>query len=138
VAELFRHVGSRLVVECAPDIPDVDADPDAVDRILKNLISNALKYSPSTTPVRVAADRDASAGVRFTVQDGGPGIPPAALPHVFEPYYRAPGAAGAAPGSGLGLAVVKALVEAHGGGIEVASEAGRGTRIAFTLPRAAV
>jgi signal transduction histidine kinase len=72
--------------------------------------------------------------VRFVVEDRGPGIAPSALPHVFEPYYRAPGAAGAAPGTGLGLAVVKALVEAHGGSIEATSEMGRGTRIAFTIP----
>jgi signal transduction histidine kinase len=138
VAELFRHAGPRLVVACAPALPDVDADPDAVDRILKNLITNALKYSPVTAAVHVVADQDGPATVRFTVEDGGPGIPAAVLPHVFEPYYRAPGAAGTAPGSGLGLAVVKALVEAHGGGIEVASEVGRGTRISFTLPRTAV
>jgi signal transduction histidine kinase len=138
VAELFRHAGPRLVVDCAPALPDVDADPDAVDRILKNLITNALKYSPVTSAVHVVADQDGPAAVRFTVEDGGPGIPAAVLPHVFEPYYRAPGAAGTAPGSGLGLAVVKALVEAHGGGIEVESEVGRGTRISFTLPRTAV
>jgi signal transduction histidine kinase len=138
VAELFRHAGPRLIIECGAAIPDVDADPDAVDRILKNLITNALKYSPTTAPVHVVADHDGPGYVRFTVEDGGPGIPAAALPHVFEPYYRAPGAAGAAPGTGLGLAVVKALVEAHGGGIEVASEVGRGTRISFTLPRTAV
>jgi len=137
VAELFRHAGPRLVVECAPAIGDVDADPDAVDRILKNLVSNALKYSPATAPVHVIAHHDGPRHVRFSVEDGGPGIEAAALPHVFEPYYRAPGAAGAAPGSGLGLAVVKALVEAHGGDIDVASEVGRGTRISFTLPRTA-
>jgi signal transduction histidine kinase len=68
------------------------------------------------------------------VEDRGPGIAPAALPHVFEPYYRAPGAAVSAPGTGLGLAVVKALVEAHGGSIEAASEPPGGTRISFTLP----
>ncbi len=136
VAELFRHVGSRLVIECAPALPDVDADPDAVDRILKNLVTNALKYSPATAAVRVEAAHDDDASVRFTVEDRGPGIAPAALPHVFEPYYRAPDAAGTAPGTGLGLAVVKALVEAHGGGIDVVSAPGAGTRISFTLPRA--
>ena len=134
VADVFRHAGRRLVIQCAPATPDVNADPDAVDRILKNLISNALKYSPAGARVHVGADRDGPASVRFTVRDAGPGIPPAALPHVFEPYYRAPDAVGTAPGTGLGLAVVKALVEAHGGGVEVESEVGRGTRISFTLP----
>lgn len=136
VAELFRHAGPRLVIECGDALPDIDADPDAVDRILKNLVTNALKYSPATAPVHVVAAPDGAARVRFTVEDHGPGIATAALPHVFEPYYRAPGADGAAPGSGLGLAVVKALVEAHGGGIDVESEVGRGTKISFTLPRA--
>ena len=134
VGELFGDAGSRLHVACGADVPDVDADPDAVDRILKNLVSNALKYSPPSAAVRLSADTDGTAQVRFVVEDRGPGIAPAALPHVFEPYYRAPGAAGAAPGTGLGLAVVKALVEAHGGSISASSEPGRGTRIAFTLP----
>jgi signal transduction histidine kinase len=138
VADIFRHAGRRLVIECAPLTPDVDADPDAVDRILKNLISNALKYSPASARVHVRADRDGSESVRFTVRDAGPGIPATALPHVFEPYYRAPDAVGVAPGTGLGLAVVKALVEAHGGGVEVESEVGQGTRISFTLPCSAV
>ena len=106
-------------------------------RILKNLVTNALKYSPGPTPVHVAASED-DGYVRFTVEDRGPGIAPAALPHVFEAYYRAPGAATTATGSGLGLAVVKALVEAHGGAIEVASELGHGTRISFTLPQSVV
>jgi signal transduction histidine kinase len=82
----------------------------------------------------VFAEPDGGPCVRFVVEDRGPGIAPSALPHVFEPYYRAPGAAGAAPGTGLGLAVVKALVEAHGGSIEATSDIGRGTRIVFTLP----
>jgi signal transduction histidine kinase len=137
VAELFRHAGSRLVIECGASLPEVDADPDAVDRVLKNLVTNALKYSPAVAPVYVVAESDGAAHVRFSVADRGPGIAPAALPHVFEPYYRAPGADGTAPGTGLGLAVVKALVEAHGGEIEVASEIGRGTKVSFTLPCAA-
>jgi signal transduction histidine kinase len=134
VAELFRDVGPRLSIACDPGVPPVDADPDALDRVLKNLISNALKYSPVTAPVRVVAERTASLRVRFAVEDQGTGISAAALPHVFEPYYRAPGADGTARGTGLGLAVVKALVEAHGGDISVDSELGFGTRIMFTLP----
>jgi signal transduction histidine kinase len=134
VADLFGDANARLQVECPASVPDVDADPDAIDRILKNLVSNALKYSPATAPVRVFAEADGAGRVRFVVEDRGPGIAPAALPHVFEPYYRAPGAAVSAPGTGLGLAVVKALVEAHGGSIEAASEPRGGTRISFTLP----
>jgi signal transduction histidine kinase len=134
VAELFRHVGPRLVIECHPNLPAVDADPDALDRILKNLITNALKYSPAALAVHVVADHDASGGVRFSVRDRGPGIPPEALPHVFEPYYRAPSASVTASGTGLGLAVVRALVEAHGGAIAVESAPGWGTRVAFTIP----
>jgi two-component system cell cycle sensor histidine kinase PleC len=136
VAELFRHVGSRVVVDCRADLPPVDADADALDRILKNLISNALKYSPAVLPVQVLAEADPSGAVRFSVRDRGPGIAAAALPHVFEPYYRAPGAAVTAPGTGLGLAVVKALVEAHGGAIAIESEPGWGTMVSFTVPRA--
>lgn len=134
VADLFHGAGARLVVECDADVPNVDADPDAVDRILKNLISNALKYSPPSARVRLRAGADEAGHVRFTVEDRGPGIPAASLPHVFEPYYRAPDAVGAARGTGLGLAVVKALVEAHGGAITVTSVVGWGTRIEFSLP----
>jgi signal transduction histidine kinase len=134
VAEMFRAAGPRLVVDCDESLAAVDADPDAVDRILKNLISNALKYSPSNARVRVRADGEGHGHVRFTVEDRGRGIPAAVLPHVFEPYYRAPDALGLAPGTGLGLAVVKALVEAHGGEITVTSIVGWGTRFSFTLP----
>jgi signal transduction histidine kinase len=137
VAELFRGSAPRLVVECEPTVGEIDADPDAVDRILKNLVTNALKYSPPATRVRVAARQAGPAAVRFIVEDRGPGIPPDALPRVFEPFYRAPGAGETARGTGLGLAVVKALVEAHGGGIEVTSETGCGTRVSFTLPTTA-
>jgi signal transduction histidine kinase len=134
IAELFRSASARVVIECDPTIEAIEADPDAVDRILKNLVTNALKYSPVATPVRVSAHPDGPAAVRFTVKDRGPGIPPEALPRVFEPFYRAPGAGETARGTGLGLAVVKALVEAHGGDIEVTSEPGAGTCVSFTLP----
>ena len=133
VAEIFRDAGARLVIECGAALPDLDADPDAVDRILKNLISNALKYSPPARPC--AWPRTGRVPPRPLYRRGSWSRNSCltALPHVFEPYYRAPGAAGAARGTGLGLAVVKALVEAHGGEVEVTSEEGLGTRISFTL-----
>jgi signal transduction histidine kinase len=133
--EVFRwsRVGQRIEVECAPALPAVSADADALDRIVKNLVSNALKYSPPGTRVRVRA-RATDAGVEISVDDEGGGIPPAELARIFEPYYRAPGAAAAARGAGIGLAVVKSLVEAHGGRIRARSEPAHGTQMAVVLP----
>jgi len=133
--ELFhRGRGShRVVCECVEPLPRIRADPDALDRILKNLISNAIKYSPSGSEVRVrAARRDAV--VELTVEDDGRGMAPETLGRIFEPYFRAPDAVNAARGTGLGLAVVKSLVDAHGGSIEVDSTPGVGTRFAVKLP----
>ena len=132
--EVLRRAGShQLVVECDDALPEVDADADALDRILKNLVSNAMKYSPPGSAVVVAARARDSAGVEVSVRDNGRGIPPEALPHVFEPYYRAPGV-GSARGAGLGLAVVKSLIDAHGGTIALESAPGHGTRVTFVIP----
>lgn len=135
-ADLFRRPGSghRLIVDCADDLPPLHADPDAVDRVLKNLLSNALKYSPPGTTVRIGARRAGATAVEIAVEDQGRGIPPEALPRIFEPYYRAPGVAASARGTGLGLAVVKALVDAHGGSIAVESAPATGTRVRVLLP----
>ncbi len=131
--EVFRRTGShRLVVECEETLPEVDADADALDRILKNLVANAMKYSPAGSNVHVAA-RATDHAVEFSVRDAGRGIPAEALPRVFEPYYRAPGV-GSARGAGLGLAVVKSLIDAHGGTVRLESAPGEGTRVTFVLP----
>lgn len=133
--DVFRwsRLGQRIDVECADALPAVHADADALDRIVKNLVSNALKYSPPDSRVRVRAAATA-AGVEISVDDAGGGIPPGELARIFEPYYRAPGAAAAARGAGIGLAVVKSLVEAHGGCIRAHSEPAHGTRMAVVLP----
>ena len=137
-ADLFR-LGTAthpIAIECDPALPPVDADPDAVERVLTNLISNAIKYSPAGSTVRVKAQ--ALAGVvAIEVADSGRGIAAEALGRVFEPYYRAPDVAGVAPGTGIGLAVVKALVEAHGGAVRVDSVPMLGTRVTFVLPSCA-
>ena len=136
-ADVFRRGSAThpIVVECAPGLPRVDADPDALERILANLVSNALKYSPPGRTVRVRA-RPApdGAAVDLEVEDEGAGIPAESLARIFEPYYRAPEAAGTARGTGIGLAVVKSLVEAHGGRIRIDSAPARGTRVTFSLP----
>ena len=132
--EVFHRAASHeLVVECPAILPAIDADADALDRILKNLVSNAMKYSPPGSAVRVAARARDGVAVEFSVHDAGRGIPADALPHVFEPYYRAPGV-GSARGAGLGLAVVKSLIDAHGGAIHLESAPDRGTRVTFVLP----
>ena len=135
--EIFqRHAARcRISTDCADGLPALDADPDALDRILTNLLSNAVKYARPGGRVRVSARVTADGRhVALAVEDDGRGIAREALPRVFEPYYRAPDAAGAARGTGIGLAIVKALVEAHGGTIDVASEPARGTRVTLTLP----
>jgi signal transduction histidine kinase len=122
-----------IAVACEPTLPRVDADPDAFERVLTNLISNAIKYSPPGSVVRVAA-RALAGAVAIDVADSGRGIPADALGRIFEPYYRVPDAAGGARGTGIGLAVVKALVEAHGGAVSVESAPMLGTRVTVVLP----
>ena len=133
--EMFRRqqVAHHFEIDCIDGLPAIDADPDALDRILKNLVSNALKYSPPG-PVRIRA-RAVGDDVEFQIEDRGCGIPASALPRLFEPYFRVPDGASAARGTGLGLAIVKSLIEAHGGSVSVDSTPGVGTRVTFTLPR---
>lgn len=136
--EIFAGVdadgtGRRFAIECEAALPRVVADPDALDRIVKNLIANAVKYSPPGSPVGITA-RAVEGAVEVTVADAGRGIAPEARARVFEPYYRAPDVVRGVPGTGLGLAVVKALVEAHGGTITLDSAPGAGTRVTFRLP----
>jgi two-component system sensor histidine kinase KdpD len=135
--DLFRQgtASHPITAECESALPVVDADPDALERVLTNLVSNAIKYSPSGSTVRVGA-RALAGGVAIEVADAGRGIPADALSRVFEPYYRVPDAAGAAHGTGIGLAVVKALVEAHGGTVRVESAPAMGTRVTVVLPSA--
>ncbi len=137
--EIFRRgTATHLITtECEPALPVVDADPDALERVLTNLISNAIKYSPTGSTVHVSA-RALDDGVAIDVADAGRGIPAEALSRVFEPYYRVPDAAGAVRGTGIGLAVVKALVEAHGGTVRVDSAPALGTRVTVVVPLARV
>jgi two-component system sensor histidine kinase KdpD len=132
--DIFRGTATHLITaDCEPSLPVVDADPDALERVLTNLISNAIKYSPTGSAVHVGA-RALDGAVAIEVADEGRGIPAEALSRVFEPYYRVPDAAGAARGTGIGLAVVKALVEAHGGTVRVDSAPALGTRVTVLLP----
>jgi signal transduction histidine kinase len=102
-----------------------------VGRVLQNLVQNAIRHTPADGTVRVEAERRPGA-LRLTVSDTGEGIPPDALEHVFDPFWRGD-AARATAGSGLGLALSKRIVESLGGEIEVDSDPARGSRFAVRL-----
>jgi len=115
------------------------ADRDALDRMVKNLLSNAVKYSPRGGRVLVSAGpaSDQPGMIELAVEDDGIGIPAEDLPRIFDKYVRVPHPeTAAAPGLGLGLSLVKALAEAHGGRVEVDSMPGKGSRFRVLLPGA--
>ncbi|MBK6294852.1 MAG: HAMP domain-containing histidine kinase [Rhodoferax sp.] len=120
-------------IEFSLGTPDAEPvlDEALARRILGNLLSNALKYSPEDKPVRLTVHAHA-AGVRFTVEDQGIGIPDTDLPRLFETFHRASNV-GNISGTGLGLAIVKKAVDLHGGSIAVHSELGRGTTFTVIL-----
>ena len=113
----------------------VVADSKRVMQILANLIGNALKFTPNGGTINVDAQRDGDS-VRFAVIDTGPGISAADLPRVFDRFYQAQDNTQKSAGLGLGLAICKGLVEAHGGRIWVSSLPGMGCAFNFTLPAA--
>ena len=132
-----------LVAEVTPDIPDVFADPHRLGQVLRNLIDNAIRYSPASARVQVTVQAEREAGspgqapraLLVTVTDQGPGLSKEDLSLVFERFYRAdPSRSRASGGVGLGLAIAKQLVEAHGGRVWVESDLGRGTKFSFTVP----
>ncbi|MDO8691352.1 MAG: HAMP domain-containing sensor histidine kinase, partial [Dehalococcoidia bacterium] len=126
----------RAKLKLQPDLPLVEADPAFLERVMNNLIGNALKYSRPATRVLAQVTKTGDC-VTISVTDHGFGIEPKDLPHVFERFYR--GRGGRKPsGVGLGLYISKMLVEAHGGSIQVESEPGKGSAFSFTLPVVAV
>jgi len=126
----------RLRVAVPPGANAVEADPDCLERIVVNLISNAFKYSPPDAPVVVASER-ANGSVVLSVTDRGPGIDPNEARHIFERFYRGLSARQAdALGLGLGLYITRRLVEAHGGRIWVDSS-DEGSTFHVALPAAA-
>jgi PAS domain S-box-containing protein len=121
---------SRIVTQVAPDLPRILVDPDRFERILWNLLTNALKYSTGLVTIRAAP---AGTEVIVSIADQGPGIPPEELPQLFSRFVRAR-AHRAVEGIGLGLYIVKQLVEAHGGRIWAESEPDKGAVFSFTMP----
>ena len=114
----------------------VHADPQLIERVVENLVSNAAKHTPDDAHVTVSASTFDGAGqARVAVSDDGPGIAPADLDHLGEYFYRGSDEmARRTRGSGLGIALARQLVELHGEQLEIASELGRGSTFAFKLP----
>lgn len=125
-------------VDATRDVDDVLVDRDRLGQVLGNLLDNAVRHTPAGGTITLAAAPSPDGGVLLTVVDTGTGIPPEHLPHVFERFYRVDTARSRTDGgSGIGLAIVRALVEAHGGRIAAASDGpGRGARFEITLPAA--
>ena len=123
-----KDKGVRLEGRAADSLPEIGADRLRIGEVLSNLLANALRHTPSGGEVIVTAVATGD-DVEFSIADNGTGIAQEHLPHVFDRFSRSPGS----PGAGLGLAIAKSLVEAHGG--DISAESGpRGTTIVFTLP----
>jgi signal transduction histidine kinase len=137
VRERFSRPGCRLEVEVAPDLPPVRADRDALVTVLLNLLDNAYKYTGDDKQVSVRATAFGGS-VRLEVRDNGIGISRRAMRRIFDRFYQADQRLSrGAGGCGLGLSIVRFIVEAHGGAIDVTSRPGEGSTFTVSLPCAA-
>ncbi|HYL35800.1 MAG TPA: ATP-binding protein [Bryobacteraceae bacterium] len=143
VPELLQEVMEKLKpqadersinLKIAPELPPVWVDRELIEVALRQLVDNALKYSPLESPVSLTAEA-ASGRVIVSVADHGPGIPESAQTRIFEKFYRAE-ASRQIPGAGLGLVIAREIVHAHGGEIWVESKPGEGSIFRFSLPSA--
>lgn len=121
--------GVKIELSAVSDEVILNVDPERIRQVLSNLISNAVRYSPRDSTVRVQLSSGGH-GARIAVTDSGPGIAAVDLPHVFDRYYKSADSRG----MGLGLAIARYIVAAHGGQIQAESQPGTGTTISFTLP----
>jgi two-component system sensor histidine kinase KdpD len=114
-------------------ISPVSADPELASLALRQLIGNAVKYSPPGSPIEIAAvARDGM--ITVTVSDNGPGVPPNEIEAIFERYYRGARVQHSVAGTGMGLSIARDIVSAHGGRIWAENKPGNGAQFSFTLP----
>ncbi|MFL6254949.1 MAG: DUF4118 domain-containing protein [Pyrinomonadaceae bacterium] len=132
--------GRTVEVTLAEGLPPAHVDARAVSEVVYTLVDNAAKYSPAGTPVRVSAEADAGGSLSLSVEDEGGGVPSQLRERVFDKFFRAmrdgdAAARGAPTGTGMGLAIARGIVEAHGGRIRIEDgREGRGCRVVVTLP----
>jgi signal transduction histidine kinase len=122
-----------LLVDVPGDLLPVVGDAQRLHQVMLNLVGNAIKYCRAGDSVTIKAESKKDR-LTISVADTGSGIPADALPHIFERFYRVPGAESKASGTGLGLTITRKIIEAHGGEITVSSEEGHGATFTFTLP----
>src|SRR5262249_12106623 len=134
VGPVIQGRGQRVELKLAEDELSVLADKRYARQVLTNLLANASKYSPEQSVIRIVVVPNVNM-LRISVEDQGPGIPTEQQAGLFERFYRVRPDADT-PGVGLGLAIAKGIVDAHGGSIGIDSELGSGTSVWFTLPRA--
>jgi signal transduction histidine kinase len=132
---LANNKGVHLAVEMEDESINVFADVARLDRVLQNLVGNAILYTPAGGTVTIQVNNEPNLQVRLAIQDTGQGIAPEDLPYVFEPYFRATnGAQAYHEGKGLGLAIASKLLALHESELTVSSELGKGARFEFLLP----
>ena len=141
VVKRLRQMANERGVTILADVSEmvlVEGDHAAIQSIVYNLVSNALRYTPRGGSVRITLGYDGGGATRLEVADTGMGIHAEDLPHIFERFYRAGNARSREPsGTGLGLAICRTMAEAHGGRIEVESAPGEGSRFSLLLPASA-
>ncbi len=125
--------GREITVEAAEDLPLVKVDAGLIELAIRQLLDNAVKYSPPGSPLSVMARRSESTLI-IAVRDRGPGIPERNLARIFEKFYRGPGADRKAIGTGMGLAITRDILRAHDGDVSVKSSPGQGSEFTLTLP----
>jgi len=136
VADATPRAGNRrLRVRAAADLPRPAIDPVRIEQVVRNLVDNAVKFSPTTGTIDVSAVSQGGAIV-VTVKDEGPGVAPEYHHRVFERFFRVEREGSTVAGAGLGLAICKRFVELHGGEIALDSRPGQGAAFRFTLPLA--
>ncbi|HEX6736949.1 MAG TPA: ATP-binding protein, partial [Vicinamibacteria bacterium] len=133
--QVERAGPSRAAVSLPRGLPLVPCDGALIEQVVVNLLENALKYSPPGTPIEVSGE-ESPHEVTVSVADRGPGVPAAEQERIFEKFYQAP-AARRAGGVGLGLAICRAIAQAHGGRIWVEARPGGGAVFRLALPRGA-
>jgi PAS domain S-box-containing protein len=123
-----------LIGELPKNLPPIYADPENIKEVLAQLLDNSIKYTEKEGTIRVSV-RDQDRNILVSVADTGVGIPGDMLPHIFDMFYKVERPAEQAEGIGMGMALVKYIVEAHGGRIKAESEVGKGSEFIITLPR---